>query len=152
MVGDDGNVGARQGAANILGRDALLPSHPGRLLRTVGAVLLRTYQGYTGPANHIDRKRAEKLAKLNAGYALILQANRKWFDDLIGDGGLRDVVTHESGMMGVQWVKPEGSPIQPLTSLYTRKRPVEKDVFQALKEITAGWFTFLDEACLHFVP
>jgi hypothetical protein len=29
---------------------------------------------------------------------------------------------------------------------------VEENAFEAIKEITAGWFTFLDEAWRHFVP
>jgi hypothetical protein len=99
----------------------------------------------------IDGEKAERLRKLDAGYGSILQANRKWFDDLRLDGGLRDVITHESGMIGVQWVKPQGGPIEAQTSLYTRKRPVEKNVLQALQEITAGWLAFLDEAYRHFV-
>lgn len=54
--------------------------------------------------------------------------------------------------MGVAWAKPQDSLIEPRTSLYQSGGVVEEDVFEALKEITAGWFRFLDEAYRHFVP
>jgi len=85
-------------------------------------------------------------------YTSILLAKRKWFDDLAGEDGLRDVVTHQSGIQGVAWSKPPDGPIKPLTSLYRSSGVVEEDVFGALQEITAGWFNFLDEVYRYFVP
>jgi hypothetical protein len=93
-----------------------------------------------------------KHPEFDPEYTSILLANRGWFDRLAGDDGLRDVITHESGILGVAWAKPEGGPIEARTSLYRSSGVVEGNVFAALREITTGWFTFLDEAWRHFVP
>lgn len=86
-------------------------------------------------------------------YASVLRANGKWFDRLAGrePKGLRDVVIHQGGMLNPGWAKPEGGPIEARTALYTSRGIVEPDVFGALREITSGWFAFLDAAWLHFV-
>jgi hypothetical protein len=99
-----------------------------------------------------QKKDFSKYSQFDPVYAAILSANHNWFNELIGDGGLRDVVTHESGMWGIAWEKPKDLPIKPRVSLYRRKGIVEGDVFDALKKITSGWFAFLDEAYRHFVP
>jgi hypothetical protein len=85
-------------------------------------------------------------------YVGVLSANRQWFDRLAGDDGLRDVVIHHSGMLGVGWAKPKHGPIEPRTTLYRSSGVVEENVFEALREITAGWYAFLDCAWHHFVP
>ncbi len=91
---------------------------------------------------------------LDEAYASILKANRKWFDRLAGGEpkGLRDVVIHHSGMLGVGWAKPKDGPIEPRTTLYRSGGVVEENVFGALQEITTGWYAFLDCAWHHFVP
>jgi hypothetical protein len=94
----------------------------------------------------------QRHPEVDPGYTSILRSNREWFDRLTGDNGLRDVVNHESGMLSVGWAKPQDGPIEPRTSLYRSRGVVEENVFEAIKEITAGWFTFLDEAWRHFVP
>lgn len=94
----------------------------------------------------------ETRSNFDPEYAAILSANHKWFDELAGDDGLRDVVTHHSGVLAVGWAKPEGGPIEPRTALFRSSGIVEKNVFGALQEITAGWYSFLDCACHHFVP
>ena len=90
---------------------------------------------------------------LDEGYASILKANRKWFDRLAGGEpkGLRDVVIHQSGMLGVGWANPMDGPIEPQTALYRSSGVVEENVFGALQEVTAGWCAFLDAAWHHFV-
>jgi hypothetical protein len=91
------------------------------------------------------------------GYASVLRANRKWFDRLAHrPTGLRNVVIHHGGMLIIGWVKPEDGPIEARTALYstalyTNAAIVEPDVCGALREITSGWFAFLDAAWLHFV-
>jgi len=91
---------------------------------------------------------------LDEAYTSILKANRKWFDRLAGGEpkGLRDVIIHQSGILGVGWAKPMDGPIEPKTALYRSNGVVEENVFRALEEITAGWFAFLDAAWRHFVP
>ena len=61
---------------------------------------------------------SERRPTFDPGYASILRSNRQWFDRLSGDGGLRDVITHESAVFGVGWSKPQCGPIEPCTSLY----------------------------------
>jgi hypothetical protein len=86
-------------------------------------------------------------------YISILKQNRTWRDQLVGwNNGLRGVVAHESGILGVGWAKPKDGLIEPRTSLYRSDGVVEENVFEALKVITAGWFAFLDDAYRHFAP
>lgn len=71
---------------------------------------------------------------------------------LCGDVGLRDVVTHDGGMIGVSWEKPIDQPVKPHLSLYRKSGVVEENLFDGIKEITSGWFAFLDETYRHFIP
>jgi hypothetical protein len=80
----------------------------------------------------------ETRSNFDPEYAAILRANHKWFDELAGVDGLRDVVTHHSGVLAVGWAKPEIGPIEPRTALFRSSGIVEEDVFGALQKITAG--------------
>jgi hypothetical protein len=105
-----------------------------------------------GDFRHQSRWFTETRPNYDPEFSAILRAHHGWFDRLAGDEGLRDVVTHEGGMFGVGWSRPEGGPIEPRTWLYGSRGMVEENVFVALQEITAGWFTFLDQVWSHFVP
>jgi hypothetical protein len=95
---------------------------------------------------------AKSVATIDSAYRAIILANRKWFDVLAGDDGLRDVITHQGGMIGVSWEKQVDQPAKPHLSLYRKSGVVEENVFDAIKGITSGWFSFLDEAYRHFIP
>ena len=55
-------------------------------------------------------------------------------------------------MIGVSWEKQVDQPAKPHLSLYRKSGVVEENVFDAIKGITSGWFSFLDEAYRHFIP
>lgn len=53
---------------------------------------------------------AKSVPTIDSANRAIILANRKWFDVLAGDDGLRDVITHQGEMIGVSWEKQVDQP------------------------------------------
>jgi hypothetical protein len=85
-------------------------------------------------------------------YREILLANSGWFELLAGENpkGLRDVIIH-GGIMQTSWRKSREGPAKPQIALYRSSGVREEDLYERLKEITRGWFLFLDAALYHFM-
>jgi len=95
----------------------------------------------------------EKESNFDPAYREILLANSGWFELLAGENpkGLRDVIIHHRGILQPSWSKPQAGPAKPQIALYRSNGLRDEDVYQRLKEITRGWFLFLDAALNHFM-
>ena len=89
-----------------------------------------------------------KRSYLDPEYTALLHENLRWFKTL---AALRDVLVHYAGTYQVAWTEADSTAsfaLQP--GLVRHSGYVEEDVISALREISFGWFQFLDAASRHF--